>query len=277
MTKRIDSHHHVWDLSRGDYRWITPADYPTLLQDFAAEDLAPHLQKYDIDYSVLVQAADTVAETEYMLSVAAGTNFIKGVVGWVDMSADDAPDVLAGLTDNPLFRGIRPSLMSCEDHRWILGPPQQQALRALNELGLVFDALVWPSQLDTLLEAMSPHPELGFVINHFGYPDIAGGDLAAWKIAMTRFARETDARVKFSGVLMGLGDTRPDDDFREVSQHLLDQFGPRRLMWGSDWPHLLADSNYDAWYARSLRLLEEVDAPGLASIYGDTAAAFYRV
>lgn len=277
MTIRIDSHHHVWDLSRGDYAWIRPEDYPALLVDYAASDLKPHLDRYDIDGSVLIQAADTVAETEYMLSVGEETDFIKAVVGWVDMTSSDAPDVLATLAERRLFRGIRPSLMNYDDPAWILGRNQQRALEALEELGLIFDALLWPSQMMPLLEAMTCHPDLGFVINHFGYPDIATGDIAGWKESMARIACETSARVKFSGVMMGLGDELGDDSFREAAGHLLEQFGPARLMWGSDWPHLLADSDYDSWYARSKRLLSGVDTQGLDNIFGTTAAVFYGI
>ena len=276
MTRRIDSHHHVWALSRGDYDWLTAQHYPNLLEDYTAADLVPHLEKYGIDASVLIQAADTVAETEYMLSVGAENRFIKAVVGWVDMTAADTPQVLGRLAGDSLLRGIRPSLMNFEP-QWLLGHAQQRALKALGALGLVFDALAWPSQLDSLLRAMVREPELGFVINHFGYPDIAGGNISGWKTVMRQFARETHARVKFSGILLGLGDTRSDDDFREVADYLLEHFGPQRIMWGSDWPHLLADSEYDKWYGLSRRLLQGVEPEDLEWIYGKTAALFYGV
>ena len=276
MTRRIDSHHHVWALSRGDYDWLTAQHYPNLLEDYTAADLVPHLEKYGIDASVLIQAADTVAETEYMLSVGAENHFIKAVVGWVDMTAADAPQVLERLAGDSLLRGIRPSLMNYEP-QWLLGHAQQRALKTLGALGLVFDALAWPSQLDSLLRAMVREPELGFVINHFGYPDIAGGNISGWKTVMRQFARETHARVKFSGILMELGDTRSDDDFREVADYLLEYFGPQRIMWGSDWPHLLADSDYDKWYGLSRRLLQGVEPEDLEWIYGKTAALFYGV
>lgn len=276
MTRRIDSHHHVWALSRGDYDWLTAQHYPNLLEDYTAADLVPHLEKYGIDASVLIQAADTVAETEYMLSVGAENRFIKAVVGWVDMTAADTPQVLGRLAGDSLLRGIRPSLMNFEP-QWLLGHAQQRALKALGALGLVFDALAWPSQLDSLLRAMVREPELGFVINHFGYPDIAGGNISGWKTVMRQFARETHARVKFSGILMGLGDTRSDDDFREVADYLLEHFGPQRIMWGSDWPHLLADSEYDKWYGLSRRLLQGVEPEDLEWIYGKTAALIYGI
>jgi L-fuconolactonase len=277
MTRRIDAHHHVWRLDRGDYDWITVEDYPTLRRDFDWQELKPLLDQHDMHASVLVQAADSVAETHYMLKVAAQAPFIKAVVGWVDMVDPAAPDVLANLAADPLFRGIRPSLMNVEDASWILEDSQQRALAALTQLGLVFDALVWPSQLPSLLEAMRRNPELGVVINHFAYPDIASGDLDAWRRVMAEIASSTSAGVKFSGVLMGLGDERPDSDFQPACDHLMDCFGPERLLWGSDWPHLLADSDYASWYARSNRLLGGFGQTELDCIFGETAARFYGI
>lgn len=277
MTKRIDSHHHVWQLARGDYGWLTPDDYPTLLRDFGPNDLAPLMAECGMAASVLVQAADTVAETRYMLAVAEATDFIEAVVGWVDIARADAPDSLAELAGNPLFRGIRPMMAFLEDTAWLSGGNQRRALDEMSRLGLVFDALVTPAQLDGLRDAMVANPDLPFVINHFGYPDIAGGDIAGWKHSMAAIARDTSARVKFSGVMAGLGAARPAADFRPAADHLLEHFGPERLMWGSDWPHLLADSDYLAWYALGERLLDGASEADRAWIYGGTAAEVYRL
>mgnify|MGYP002850923924 CR=1 FL=1 len=105
----------------------------------------------------------------------------------------------------------------------------------------------------------------------------AGGDLDAWRRVMAAIASSTSAGVKFSGVLMGLGDERPDSDFQPACDHLMDCFGPERLLWGSDWPHLLADSDYASWYARSNRLLAGFGQAELDCIFGETAARFYGI
>ncbi len=275
MAKRIDSHHHVWQLDRGDYDWLTPADYPTLQRDFGAHDLATLLAEFAIDASVLVQAAESIAETRYMLAVAEQNDFIEAVVGWVDITRADAPDTLAELAENPLFRGIRPMTVFQDDTAWLKSSNMQRALEELSRLGLVFDALVAAEQLDSLRDVMVANPGLPFVINHFGYPDIAGSDIAGWRESMTAIARDTSATVKFSGVMVDLGDDRPAVDFRPAADHLLEVFGPKRLMWGSDWPHLLADSDYPAWYALSAGLLEGTSPEDREWIYGGTAARVY--
>ena len=164
-----------------------------------------------------------------------------------------------------------------DDGAWLAGADQRRALQAMSRLGLVFDALVTADQLGGLHNAMVAHPDLAFVINHFGYPDIAGGEITGWRDAVAAIARDTSATVKFSGIMMGLGGDRPAADFRPASDHLLDHFGPRRLMWGSDWPHLLADSDYPTWYALGEQLLAGAGAEDQAWIYGRTAATVYRL
>jgi L-fuconolactonase len=275
MIKRVDSHHHVWRLDRGDYDWLTPDDYPTLQRDFGAPDLAPLLAEFAINTSVLIQAAETIAETRHMLAVAEQNDFIEAVVGWVDITRTDAPDTLATLAGNPLFRGIRPMIVFQDDMAWPASSNMQRALEELSRLSLVFDALVAAEQLDGLRDVMVANPDLPFVINHFGYPDIAGGDIAGWRESMAAIARDTCATVKFSGVMMDLGGDRPAADFRPAADHLLEHFGPKRLMWGSDWPHLLADSDYPAWYALSASLLDGVSPEDRAWLYGGTAARVY--
>ena len=194
------------------------------------------------------------------------------------MERDDAPDVLADLASDPLFRGIRPSPMTMPDPRWILGETQQKALRTLCELDLVFDALVWPSQLDGLNQALLRHPDLGCVINHFGYPDVASGDLGGLErrhgATGGRYQSACEVLPVFSWVSVTPAATTT---FRPLCDHLLECFGAGRIMWGSDWPHLLADSDYPSWYDRSHRLLEGASPGDLADIFGASAARLYGI
>lgn len=277
MAKRIDSHHHVWELARGDYDWLTPDYSPKLLHDFGPQDMTSLMADCNMQASVLVECARTLAETRYMLAVAEKTDFIEAVVGWVDIARADAIDTLAEFAENPLFRGIRPMMLDFEDLTWLTGENQRRALGEMSRLGLVFDALVLPSHLDDLRDAMIKFADLPVVINHFGYPDIASGDIGGWQNSMAAIARDTSASVKFSGIMVGLGADRPVADFRLAADHLLEHFGPQRLMWGSDWPHLLADSDYLAWYALGERLLEGTSEADRTSIYGGTAAEVYRI
>lgn len=277
MARRIDSHHHVWEIARGDYAWLTPEYSAKLMYDFGPQDMDPLMAECGMEASVLVQCARTLAETRYILAVAAQTEFIEAVVGWADIAREDAIDSLAEFAENPLFRGIRPTMMDFEELTWLNGDNQRRALEEMSRLGLVFDALVLPHHLDDLRDAMLAHPDLGVVINHFAYPDIADGDISGWRESMAAIARDTSACVKFSGIMVGLGADRPAEDYRPAADHLLEHFGPQRLLWGSDWPNLLADSDYLTWYALGERLLEGTSEADRDWIYGGTAARVYRI
>src|SRR5262245_2824306 len=136
---RVDAHHHVWRVTRGDYGWLTP-DLP-IYRDYTLDDLRPQLG--DITATVLVQAAPTEAETAFLLQVArASDGLVRGVIGWADFTAADAPARIAALRDDPLLKGLRPMLQDIADTAWILRPNVQPALRAVAEAGLRFDALV---------------------------------------------------------------------------------------------------------------------------------------
>ena len=143
---RIDAHLHFWEVARGDYGWLTPS-LEALYRDFGPADYAPFRARAGIERAVLVQAAPTVAETRWLLQRAGATDWIVAVVGWVDMTAGDAPTVLAELARDPLLRGIRPMIQDIADPDWMLREDLRPAFAALEQLGLRFDALVLPPHL----------------------------------------------------------------------------------------------------------------------------------
>ena len=160
---KIDAHQHFWDLHRGDYGWLTP-DLEPLYKNFAPADLEPLLKSTGVDGTVLVQAAPTLAETRYMLSLADQHDFIKGVVGWVDFEADDALDTIAELATLPKLVGIRPMIHDIEDSDWMLKAQFTPVLKQLEEHNLVFDALTRPLHLPNLKQLIDRHPDLNVVI-----------------------------------------------------------------------------------------------------------------
>ena len=157
----IDAHVHYWRVDRGDYGWLTP-DQP-IFRDFLPPHAEPLFAAAGIDGIVLVQAAATEAETRFMLSLAQADPRVRGVVGWIDMMASDAPDRLAALARNPLLRGIRPMWQDIAEDAWMLRPAQDAAYRAVVELGLTFDALARVRHLAHLPRLIERHPELPVV------------------------------------------------------------------------------------------------------------------
>lgn len=271
---RIDSHQHFWQLQRGDYGWLSPA-LGVLYRDYAPPELAAYLHGAGIDKTVLVQAAATVAESDYLLSLADQHAFIAGVVGWIDMDAPDALAQLAHLARHPQLLGIRPMIQDIADPGWMLREELAPVYRELIARGLRFDALVKPPHLDALLTLLQRYPELPVVIDHGGKPDIAGAAFAPWADRMQALAQQTRACCKLSGLLTEAGPGAGADELRPYVEHLLQCFGPERLMWGSDWPVLNLAGDYPQWLALTQALLVDLDDTARDAIMGGTAARFY--
>ncbi|HSS86006.1 MAG TPA: amidohydrolase family protein [Reyranella sp.] len=266
---RVDAHHHVWTIARGDYRWMSPD--LSIARDYGLDDLRPLLG--GITATVLVQAADTEAETAFMLDVArASAGLVQGVVGWTDLAAPGAPDRIAELARIPLLKGLRPMLQDIEDTDWILRPAVQPALAAMARHGLRFDALLKPRHLPVIGVLAERHPDLPVVIDHAAKPDIANGAFQPWARHMARLARETPWCCKVSGLVTEARADWQVEDLRPYVDHLLSTFGPDRLMWGSDWPVVTLASNYRRWHEAAAALLPTATH---AAIFGGTTVRFY--
>lgn len=273
---KIDSHQHYWTLSRGDYGWMSP-DLGPIFRDFSPDDLSPLLKASGIDKTIVVQAADSVAETEFLLGLADKTPSIAGVVGWVDMAKDDSISTLERLAKNPKFKGIRPMIQDIEDNDWILRPVLDRTFEALVELGLSFDALVLPKHLRNLQTRLEKHPNLACVIDHAAKPTISTGDLSDWCQDIQSIADNSTAFCKLSGLLTEAGDTPTLNAISPAANHVLDAFGPQRLMFGSDWPVLNLACDYPAWTEMVESLVHDLPAKDRAAIWGMTAQKFYKV
>ncbi len=272
---RIDSHQHFWKVARGDYGWLTREALPRLYRDFLPADLKPLIKDARIERTVLVQAAQTVAETEFLLSLARDNSFIAGVVGWADFEAPDAPQTIARLAGDPKFAGLRPMMQDLPDDRWMLSPKIAAALTALRENGLAFDALVKPRHLTVLEEFLARHADLRVVIDHGAKPDIGSGDIASWSASMRRIASSTKAFCKFSGLVTEAGGAWSVEKLKPFVDVLFEAFGPKRLMWGSDWPVVNEAGDYASWYGAAETLTRMLSSEDRDAVYGGTAAAFY--
>ncbi|MFO1324160.1 MAG: amidohydrolase family protein [Burkholderiales bacterium] len=275
MSGHVDAHHHVWSLARGDYGWLTP-DLAPIYRDFSLADLAPLREQAGVTTTVLVQAAPTVAETQFLLDVARQSEgVVKGVVGWVDLAASDAIPTLTRLARNPLLKGIRPMLQDLPDAAWVLRAEVGRTLAALPRLSLRFDALVRPEQLPALLPMMDRHPDLAVVVDHGAKPAIADGAWEPWARLMRAVADNPRVRCKVSGLVTEAGTGWTIDRLRRYFDHLVEIFGPQRLMWGSDWPVVNLTATYPAWYAATVALTAGWSADDRAALMGGTARRFY--
>jgi L-fuconolactonase len=285
---RVDAHQHFWRLSRGDYRWLRGDDaaLAPLRRDFMPADLQPALAAAGIERTVLVQAADATAETEFMLELSAAHPFIAGVVGWVDLSCADAVATLEQWASHAAFKGVRPMLQDLPQPDWIERAPHPAVLLALLRLGLRFDALVLPQQLEPLLRFVRAWPELPVVIDHAAKPPLAEGwkspAYSDWRRRIAALAALPGVHCKLSGLLTllpqrGLSSAEAVVQLRPLWNDLLDLFGPARLMWGSDWPVLTLAAGHADWVAVSEGLFDTLSPVERARLWGGTAARFYGI
>jgi len=273
---QVDAHQHYWDPARGDYPWMPEA--PASLQHtFAPADLDILRAPCGIEATVLVQAAPTVAETDYLLALARTAPSVRGVVGWVDFARPEERATLDRLAADPLLVALRPMVQDIPDDDWVLQPDLAWAFAALQERGLAFDALGFPRHARRFLRLCERHPDLRVVADHGMKPRIAQREFDAWAADMRDLARHTDCRCKLSGLASEAEPGAGAEVFRPYVEHLLDVFGAHRLMWGSDWPVASATIGYATWYAICRNLLEPLGPDERDRVFGANAIDFYRL
>jgi L-fuconolactonase len=280
MTK-IDAHHHFWKPARDDYHWM-PKDHPVLSRLYGPKDLQPLIKAAGIEKTVLVQAAQSIAETEYLLGIADATPSVAAVVGWIDFENRDDLRQLERLKNHSKFAGVRPMIQDIADDDWMLRDDIQWAFSALVDLDLTFDALGFPRHLKNFLTVFERYPKLRAVVDHCMKPQIAGKGLGddgynEWSSGLAMIARETGAYCKLSGIITETEGEWSADKLRPYVDHVLAEFGPDRVMWGSDWPVCLLKANYGDWHHGATELCKSLTDAEREKVFGGTAAKFYRI
>ena len=271
----VDAHQHFWDPARGDYGWLTP-DNP-IHRLFSADDLQPLMAQAGVDATIIVQAAPTLAESDYMLDIARNTPWILGVVGWIDLEAADAVKEVQRRAGDPLFLGVRPMLQDLADPNWILQAKLAPVLNAIATEGLVFDALILPDQIAVITELAKRHPQLSIVLDHAAKPQFGDADaMAKWVSEIEKLAVLPNVTCKVSGLLTELKAGGGRDDIVRAVGVLFDLFGRERLLWGSDWPVLTLAGNYQDWFELVRETVMAKDSGAVDAIMGGNTLRIYR-
>jgi L-fuconolactonase len=233
----IDAHHHLWDPARREYPWMTGAVLDPIRRPYTVDDLRAVTKAAGVHETVLVQTVSSVGETEEFLATAAAEPVIAGVVGWVDLTAPDVASQLDALAAAGPLVGIRHQVEGEADADWLVRPDVLRGLAAVGAAGLAYDLLVSPAQLPAARRAASELPDLRFVLDHAAKPPIAAGEWEPWAGAVAALAERENVSCKLSGLV-----TEADwaswqvGHLRRYVDHVLEAFGPSRLLFGSDWP-----------------------------------------
>ncbi|MEC7619111.1 MAG: amidohydrolase family protein, partial [Bacteroidota bacterium] len=241
---RIDSHQHFWKFDPVRHAWID-SSMQNIAKDFLPKDLKPLLETNLMDGCIAVQADQSEIETQFLLRLAEENSFIKGVVGWVDLSAEDLSKRLEVFSKNPLFKGVR-HVLQAEKEGFML---KDQFLRGISELknfNLTYDILIYPNQLEEARLLIEKNPDQPFVLDHLAKPYIKQQKIKNWASDIKELAKYKNVYCKLSGMV-----TEADwnhwqfENFKKYLSVAFDTFGSDRLMFGSDWPVCLLAGSYE--------------------------------
>jgi L-fuconolactonase len=268
----IDSHQHFWQVGRFDYPWMSK-DLGVLYRDYLPSDLAPILQQHHITQTILVQASNSVDESQWLLELADANSFIAGVVGWVDLTS---PEIK--LSTHPKFKGVRHLVESEPNDDWLIQPVVISNLQKLSARGLSYDLLVHTRHLKHVPQIAETCPDLALVIDHLAKPPIARNEIKEWSHAIAPLAHYPNIHCKLSGLVTEANwNSWQTDDLRPFVNCALELFGADRLMFGSDYPVCLLAATYDRVldsFQEVLQYLSDVDRE---KIFSQNAAKFYRL
>jgi L-fuconolactonase len=274
---RIDSHQHFWKYNPVRDQWITD-EMAALKRDFLPEDLLPELRANQMDGSVAVQADQSEAETQFLLELAKQNSFISGVVGWIDLRADNVAERLAAFSQNKKLRGFRHIVQAEFDDRFMLQPHFLRGIGCLGEFGLTYDILIYPRQLPGAIELVARYPNQAFVIDHIAKPEIKAKRTRPWAQQMREIARNPNVYCKVSALL-----TEADwknwqtDDFKPYLDTVFEVFGSDRIMFGSDWPVCLLAGSYSQVVQLIADYTKNLSPSDKQKIFGLNAVRFYGI
>ena len=273
----IDAHHHLWKYSPADYPWMLDG-MEAIRRDFLIEDLTAVLQESGIAGSVAVQARQTLIETRWLLDLASAHSIIRGVVGWVPLTNSNLTRELEQLAANPKLKAVRHVLHDEPDDLYILREDFNHGVAALKQFDLRYDILIFERHLPQTIEFVDRHPHQIFILDHIAKPRIREGTLDPWRTNLLELARRENVYCKLSGVVTEANwSTWTERDLQPYVDVVLTAFGPRRVMFGSDWPVLLVAGSYKRWVDVVRRMIESLSADEQKWIMGGTATEAYHL
>jgi len=271
---KIDSHQHFWEYNPVRDSWIDDS-MQVIRKDFLANELEIVLDSNGIDGSVAVQADQSEEETAFLLKLAQENDFIKAVVGWVNLCADNITDRLGHFSENRYFKGVR-HIVQAESEDFVLRKDFQRGISKLAQFDLTYDILVYPTQLKNVIQFVHAFPEQKFVLDHIAKPNIKQGEINKWRSHINELARYENVYCKVSGLV-----TEADwqqwktEDFTPYLDVVFEAFGIKRVMYGSDWPVCLLAGNYNEVLDMIKKYIQQFSKEEKNLIMGSNACHFY--
>jgi len=274
-SERIDAHHHLWKYSKEEYPWMLEG-MEAIRRDFLVADLKQAMAAGRIDGVVTVQARQSLLETEWLLNLARHRPFMRGVVGWVPLTHAAVGSQLERFSANPKLKAVRHVLHDEPDDSYMLRADFNRGVALLKKFGLRYDILIFERHLPQTLEFVDRHPQLTFIVDHIAKPKIKAHVLSPWRENLRELARRENVYCKLSGMVTEAAwRTWTENDLRPYVDAVLECFGPKRLMFGSDWPVALVACSYKKWVEVAERATTSLSPSEKESLFGGTAKQAY--
>ena len=273
----IDSHQHFWNYEPEKHLWIDD-EMSVIRRDFLSDDLQKVFAENGVDACVAVQADQTTEETSFLISIAENNNFIKGVVGWVNLRSESIEEDLLKYKKYDVVKGFRHVVQGEQDHNFMLRPEFLRGIELLGKYDLCYDILIFPHQLGAALELVKKFPNQKFVIDHIAKPYIKDGFFEGWAVMMREIAKHQNVYCKISGMITEAGyKTWTTEQVHPYMKLVLESFGAGRVMYGSDWPVCLVAGNYSMVKALVTDFISDLSQEQQNAIMGGNAAKFYNL
>lgn len=274
----IDAHIHFWDPARRDDILIVRREPSLNIRAMPAE-LAPLLADAGVDAAVAIQSAPNGDETEHLIETSARMAAIKGVVGWIDLTAPDASAQLATLAKRPKIKGVRAMLNRVDGIDWLTRSPAQAGVAAVHKAGLSLDLITRTEHIPAVAKTAAAFPDLNIIVDHGASPPSGMPGFAEWRAGIETLGPHKRVFTKFSGFAEEAVPDWTAATLEPALHHLLKWFGPDRLMWASNWPVIDLRGGYARWVAESRKLLDDagLSATGRLAIEESTARTAYRL
>lgn len=275
--KRIDSHQHFWKYNPAEHTWMTDA-MQVLKQDFMPADLGPLLNQIGFDGCIAVQARQLIEETNWLLKLSDENDFIKGVVGWIDLRSPNISEVLSGYVNQKKLVGVRHVVHDEADDNFMLQPAFQNGIAALKEFNLTYDLLLFPKHIPVALQLVEKFPEQPFVLDHSAKPFINKKEMSPWKEDLKELAKHPNVFCKLSGMVTeAKWNDWKEDDFKQYLDIVTESFGTNRIMIGSDWPVCTLSGNYSSTMHIVINFANQFSKEINDGILGGNCINFYKI
>jgi L-fuconolactonase len=275
-TQLIDAHQHFWNYDPEEYEWIDDS-MASLRANFLPPDLSAELAGAGVIGTVAVQARQTITETKWLLELATENSFIRGVVGWAPIADPSFPKLLEALADHPKLVGLR-HVVQAEPDGFLSAAAFNDGIAALGSANLIYDILIVERQLSEAIEFVDRHPKQIFVLDHIAKPCIAENELEPWAESISELAKRENVYCKLSGMVTEANwHNWTAASLRPYVDVVLEAFGPRRLMVGSDWPVCIVASSYRRWFETLSELLAHLSSHERARVFAGTATEAYHL